>query len=714
MPNLAFNLVILDQVIAKRAAAPIHDPMAIALQNNAQLKQFAALGAMGPDLFQYTPISAALAGFLSNLIPPATSGQAMTTLQIGTQTTQIQTALVNLQATSPALAFELYFNPTGAIYSVLFSRLVVPAWPAFNQANDLLAQIAVLVQNQPGVLQLAQELPGILNQLQQVQNLSTTLKGLPSTSALLLVMVSGILTLGPWMEMNSNNASLPPNDARLNRRHEFLRWHHAGDFAKHLLQHAHSPAQKAYVFGWLCHFAAAVTAEPLINNITGGPYRTHWWRNRLAGNFVDSWTFGFFEQTGASMSGDNPTPAYFDPLTGNEWPSLCSGGNLQNSFNVGNLSGPLTAEGVPPAVTGMATGNLGTLPSQFPAEITTLFSAALTATYPAATQPVVGIDSSGFIPAFKNNTMADAYVGAFAVYWFMTSGRGTMINTWPGPGTGMPEPAWVTSGSTPSPSQAGLNVGATVCGILLAILSVLAFVTGNVVAGLAALAAALSENVVNWADVNNELFWLRKTIFDQENSMQKALVMAGLAYPPPVMLGTQTNVDGTTVTLPWTDLTPPLDPNVTPIPFVTGVPLCKSNLLSSGGSDAAAIVPAYPRWLDTRNTVAPAADLNFAVYPAVNGETPPAKDLIQGGIYPQTLVNGLGLLNSGLTAAGAYPSGYRSFGDAVSNANQVIGSPGAALHNYNLDGDRGYGWHAWDPAAGSNPFNPPVQDVPEV
>jgi hypothetical protein len=57
-----------------------------------------------------------------------------------------------------------------------------------------------------------------------------------------------------------------------------------------------------------------------------------------------------------------------------------------------------------------------------------------------------------------------------------------------------------------------------------------------------------------------------------------------------------------------------------------------------------------------------------------------------------------------------YPSRYESFGDAVSNALELIKEPGK-IPNYNLDADRGYGWKGWHPQPGSDPTTLPVQDV---
>ncbi len=131
---------------------------------------------------------------------------------------------------------ELFSNPLGAAYSVLFSLLVVPIWPKLSNITAVLAEANTIAQDEDEFA-----VPGLIG----------------------------------------NSPRLPPKRTR----------------------------SKAFALGWLCHLAGSVTAEPFVNNIVGGPYRTHWWRNRLAQNFIDSWVFGFAETPG-QMTGDEPTPAY--------------------------------------------------------------------------------------------------------------------------------------------------------------------------------------------------------------------------------------------------------------------------------------------------------------------------------------------------------------------------------------------------------------------
>jgi hypothetical protein len=108
------------------------------------------------------------------------------------------------------------------------------------------------------------------------------------------------------------------------------------------------------------------------------------------------------------------------------------------------------------------------------------------------------------------------------------------------------------------------------------------------------------------------------------------------------------------------------------------------------------------------------ADLNFISFPlTIKAETPATSNLVQAGIYPQTIVNGSGLTNGGVLHNGPYPTSDLFFGDAVSNAVELIAAGGSKLPDYNLDGDRGYGWLAWDPKTGTNPFTPPVVALQE-
>jgi hypothetical protein len=674
----------------------------------------AALGAMGPDIFRYLPPSPSLVAALGP--GGALTGQNLALFQKAAAnpaslTPAEEAALLALGPTIIPAVLELWAKPIGTTYSLLFGPAgldVATNWPILANATAVLAALAPIVQSQNEIA-LAEQISNVesaMNSLSQLSSIATNLQKL-------MTQVGFLPALGPWMEepalgqltaIDPSLGTLPAQSDQAGcRLYEFLRWHRAGQFASNLTKLAKTAPQKAFAQGWTCHYAASVTAEPFVNNIAGGPYRTHWWRNMLVQNFVDSWIFGFAE-TPATMSGDDPTPAY------GSWGSLCSA-NLQDRFNAGGLTVPAPTAGVPAAVTAMITGNIPALNAPALREISDLFDEALRVTYPPAQLPGIGASSLPSVGVgFSAGILEAAFVGAFAVYWFLTSGTGPFGNNelgTPPSGCGTTAPSFITSGTSPTPSQAGLNTAGAVCAAVLIILALLALLFGDAAGALAALAAAMAAPVVNWDTVACNLFWANNTLLTSENALRDALIYLGLAYPPPLLLG-GADVNGNTQ--PATDLSP--DPNLqqTPAPPsgniapTQGVPLTRSNSLRSDGKT-------YPAFLD--ESVQGLADLNFGVYPFVANvqtETLPTSDLIASGLYAGSVFNGP-VANGGVTgAAGStYPSLDERLGGAVANAIQALASRDT-LPDYNLDADRGYGWLTWHPATGSDPTSLPVQD----
>src|ERR1051325_2145526 len=223
MPNLAFHLEVLDKVIDKLTTGG--DPRGSLMKNN---RQFAALGALGPDLLRYLPISTGL-------------GDALVQLSTATPVGQISTLpLSQLQ--------ELFLNPVGAIYTLLFRQVVIPNWVTINQLRDFFSKLDAIVASQN---QLA--IPGIIGEAKDVLNKSKALKKtLPSALTNVASIVGQIIALPPWMQQFSA-VPVPPSEPRANRASEFLRWHRTGAFARNLLHGAANDRQRAFALGWLCH-----------------------------------------------------------------------------------------------------------------------------------------------------------------------------------------------------------------------------------------------------------------------------------------------------------------------------------------------------------------------------------------------------------------------------------------------------------------------------
>jgi hypothetical protein len=686
------------------------------------------LGAMGPDIFRFLPPSQALVAALAPGGDLSAANLALLQKAIANVSPLTPAELVQLELLAPKampLLLEMWAKPIATTYAALLGPNgldVATTWPLLNKISQLLSTVNSIVQ--------AQNELGLAGQIGNVEGMSSSLSSLQALAGNLknLITTLGFIpALGPWMEeplfatLNQLDPSLPALPAQDDqagcRLWEFLRWHYSGQFARNLVDLAKTPSQRAFAQGWLCHVATSVSSEPFIANITGGPYRTHWWRNMLVRNYVDAWMFGFAETPG-SISGDTPTPAYAS------WNALTAA-NLQSTFNVaGALSVPSPTSGVPAAVTALTSGDLSTILAALPSglqEISDLFDQALAATYGPAELAQIGANSLPSVgAAFTPGVLKSAYVGAFAVYWFMTSGTGPFNNNllgMPPSGCGTSPPSWLTSGGSPSPSQAGLNTGGAVCAAVLIILALLDLFSGNLPGALAALAAAMAAPVVDWSTVACNLYWATNTLLTDENALRDTLVFLALAYPAPVLLG-GTDVNGNTQ--PATDLSP--DPNLQQAPSqptgnvapTQGVPLTRSNSLRPGQDP-----DLYPAAMDT--SVQSLADLDWLVYPfppvpptigappgpSVPTETAPTDDLLKAGNYADT-VFAAPVANGGITAAGgSFPTLDKTLGGAVANAKEALASPGK-LADFNLDADRGYGWLGWHPTSGSDPTTPPV------
>jgi len=658
MSNVAFDLEVLKKVAA-----------AVPVPGGAASLRFAALGAIGPDLFQFLPISSKLSDALHTAVQ-----NAIKTLTPAQVTAGIPPA-VDLSAikADTTLAGELFEKPFMAAYSVLFREIVVVFWPIIQTDISLLNQLQTIANNQDG-----NGLKNLASQLDQLSADGATLETLVPTLLGVMSLVLDLVAIPPAIE--ATGAGATPSLPQFDRLFEFLRWHRTDVFAQNLIAGAATQNEKAYAYGYLCHVAASVTGKPFINNITGGPYRTHWWRNRLVSNYVDAWTFGRYETAGASIggpNGDTPSPSY------DKWANL-STSNLQDQFNVAGLTEP--AGQIPPAVSAIASGNLGTLPQQFPSDIANYIQAAIDATYPTASRP------PGFTPA----AIQEAFVGLFAVVWFLTSGFGPMTPFVLGaaPSTCTKKPHWVTShGSPPSPQNSGPSTGATVCGVVLAILAVLLFIFGAFTGGstwlagvsavLGAVKAFTSGGGINWDTLQCDVYWLRSIMLQAETNLIDGLVKGGLAYPPPNKLGT-TDSNGTH---PAVDLS-----------ANGGVPLTKSN---SGLVAATAVDNNYPHQLDATNLGL--ADLDFGSFPKSAVEMPATLNFPLAPSYANSVVDGSGLKNGGILTGAPFPSLNKFFGDALANAQALIAAQAKGLPRYNLDADRGYGWQTWAPQFGTMP-----------
>ncbi len=394
-----------------------------------------------------------------------------------------------------------------------------------------------------------------------------------------------------------------------------------------------------------------MTGAPFVNSIVGGPYRTHWWRNRLVNNHVDPWVWGRY-RTPAKMLGDTAVPPYAD------WASIY-GSNLQDQVKVDpGLTGSDAVAAVLSVVMPVTPGF---------DKVADLLAAVSTALH-GSLGPLESPPNDMTDPA----ALREAYLGTLAVLWFMT-GNQPFAAVHPGPppaGAEVP-PQWYVDGSAPpAPSGGGgggASGGATISAILALILGILTLFTSSIALGCLAIglaiASALQGDPVDWPALRINLYWLRMRIFDALLLLQTSLVKSGLAYPSPRGLGT---------TVPVTD--------------DSGVALTRSRTPEG-----------FPRRMESGANGTPLPpDSNFRKDPSSKPEKPTTRAVFASNAYPDVIVDGTPMMNGGMLADGAtFPTTDTDFGGAVANATDLIRGEGNGLRNFNLDGDRGYGWKTW-------------------
>jgi hypothetical protein len=73
---------------------------------------------------------------------------------------------------------------------------------------------------------------------------------------------------------------------------DMLHYRRTGNFAKNLLNGYNSGRQKAFAFGYLSHIATDVTGHAYVNQIVGTAYRLNVHRHVTSENFQDTWKYG--------------------------------------------------------------------------------------------------------------------------------------------------------------------------------------------------------------------------------------------------------------------------------------------------------------------------------------------------------------------------------------------------------------------------------------
>jgi Putative neutral zinc metallopeptidase len=442
---------------------------------------------------------------------------------------------------------------------------------------------------------------------------------------------------------------------------EFLSWRRTGKFARKLWQNAQSSGNdefKAYALGWLSSWSLSACGASAIDSIIGAPYRNQWWRARFVGNYVDLWSHGYAKV--------GPETA---PYAG--WPNLCNQ-ELQERIEIPGAA--FDADGV------MASLRLGNaLGDALPGSFIDYWKGAYDEVYGD-----LGIER----PKVTGESLQDAYTMAWLVLWFQTSSQSLGCNavmptspTLCGSAPGWTDPtvpgdAGGGVGGPPAPSvDPKVKPENVVCAILLAIIGVVAICFGGFAAGGAAIAGAIalaaSAGTIDWDKFRCDLAWYRLYLFNGLHALHDLLSLGALVHPYKLEL----SKDITAFEL-LQDI---------PTEFKTGDNIVKSKIK------------------DDRYPVEPWNGIGFSWFDVPTGPLEePVTTPALASVYPSGFLddpaNPLGshspFDNSvwPFPESGGTPVGFVSSTDALL---AFLPNPDQELPDWNLDGDRGLGFHTW-------------------
>lgn len=616
-----------------------------------QNPEYAYLGAMGPDLLMYTFIDDA---------------------DLRRQMAEVMDGTVDINDLSNTDKLTIHRNLLMVTYETVFSRFS-DLWPVLQDLHNVFDAMQAAIEDED-----RDALEEAADQVEDIQSRLAPLTGAGTSGFDAYAAINQLISLfRPNIQAESTTANAFQTQPFTWRLYEFLRWRGGGKMARKLLELAQNERDSerrekklAFAYGWMSHVAAATTGEPFINNIVGGPYRTHWWRNRLIRNYVDSWTWGWFHTSGVSMAGDIPSPDYPD------WEDPCAA-NLHNRIRVEGA--PTGERAVQAVIDGI------TPPDALPDFIADMLSEAVRDTYASGWKPL-SLD----VDVFSAQTFNNAYVGAISVLYFMTGGMPPMCSSPPGspPSDCTSPPDWVDSGGAPPETSPDdfVDSDKKATKIVLAILAVLFFLGGALAAGTAAAVGSAKTDPVRWDDLRCHIYWLRYFLYQMEKSMRDMLVWGTLIYPSTEDLNTSVTEE------------PP-----------DGPPIATAYCKSRGDQDR------YP----TQMTSDEAA--TFTNYPSSLLEMPGTRSWPRSGDYPSVPLAGGAFTPVTRDMTINDPANFPTktaggdvawFGNSVINAVAVITSDALGLVDYNLDADRGYGWMVWSHAVGTFPSEPPIDSEP--
>jgi hypothetical protein len=437
---------------------------------------------------------------------------------------------------------------------------------------------------------------------------------------------------------------------------DFLHYRRTGRFASEMWSLAGSDQDlQRYVLGYVSHIATDVVGHPFVNAITGGPYRTHWHRHKLVENWIDAYARN----------------AYPDSVQ----TKTCLGLTSDDTY-------------LPTAISGSYYYRLTEFPEgKLPPKLAEMFVQALDNTYG-------DIDH----PTSMSPTDVDTTYRLWLMWFERTTSIGDAVKPTPVPPPGGAAITLITdffSGfpSFPGPPGPGgggfsvLDIFAAIFSFVKWLVDTLTYVVDWIIThavDIVTLPYVEAIALVKWL-----LYQIQKAIYEIYDNLRFMLVLGAYIFPEPRDL----------VKWPW-------NPALLNSAFahLTGGPF--------------ASFPQYPRKQEAHGLVGTTE--HHLVYPGTLQEQPAAEPapIPFHGVFPPAFISQNHPYNPVIESLYTCDKPYgpdasathfvdsttwstAQFGSAMTFSARLIAQQLKNLPNFNLDGDRGYGWKTWradDPA----------------
>jgi hypothetical protein len=444
---------------------------------------------------------------------------------------------------------------------------------------------------------------------------------------------------------------------------DLLHYRRTGRFCSTMLQMAGNDADlRRYCIGYASHIAADVVGHPFVNGIVGGPYRMHWHRHKVVENWIDAYARARYPDSNLIL----------------------------NSL-------PPDEENLPGEIAGSHYADLISFPSRrLPRKLSNLFAAAMRATYG-------GPPGS---PALMTPADLDSTYRLFLLWFDRATSLGTAkpMPMSPPPGgaastlindylNGFPPPPG--AGTTPS---GNISIG----GIFAALFAFVSYLTDVIVYTADYLADHIADiallpineflNTLNWL-----LDQIQSAVYQIYDNYRFILVLGGYVFPE----------QGDLAKVPW------------------GRALINFTFAHETGGGKASLSK-YPRRRVPRPLFSAQNEfwLRYPQTPLENPTTLPHCEpwSVQ---FPEAFIDSSGLPTVAsqdlLTCIGPFgtgtqfthpvdlaTSGTTQLGDGINFSAWLIAHHLTNLPDFNLDGDRGYGWKTWRPTDRHIDTNDPI------